>query len=551
MSYGQHLKRSRHGSLAFRYKVPVDVVPILGCGELTLGLGTSNRREAGERATFLKSLMLTLVRHARTMNRSPSARLDLDAVHPALDTLPDRTSRPRRAQLSALLRQHLEDHFHQHVLRVMPDLAVERQETAWGTQPPDAPSPAVPAKDVESVVTDEVRSLRQLLEQLPINVIAGREPVPAVPAVDEIDELRRMRRLQGLQIEGGQMPISELFKGYCDAQRGVWKNWHDRVRRDYDPARDLLIDELGGDLAIERLTVDHVGRFARRVKADGATKDSASATMKKRLDFFKAVLRWANKQALLQDITGPLHMEKENESYEAFTAEELRQLFECTHYRQHTFRRASQFWVPLLGLYTGARINEIASIRLEHIRTVNGILGIEVSPGGRKTGKNEHSRRFVPVHPALVTCGFDRYVETLRTEGHEELFPCLPDAKRDGKGKRASEEFAELRRSLAIGSQVGEGRGTKVFHSFRSTLVTQMQCAGVPSYLRKELEGHASRDTHDVVYSQGQTPQTILLDALSKATFAFEHPVWQDTDDHQYARINGCIRPVIKLAGRH
>ena len=36
-----------------------------------------------------------------------------------------------------------------------------------------------------------------------------------------------------------------------------------------------------------------------------------------------------------------------------------------------------------------------------------------------------------------------------------------------------------------------------------------------------------------------------------EATFAFEHPVWQDTDDYQYARLHGCIRPVTKPIGSH
>jgi hypothetical protein len=63
-----------------------------------------------------------------------------------------------------------------------------------------------------------------------------------------------------------------------------------------------------------------------------------------------------------------------------------------------------------------------------------------------------------------------------------------------------------------------------------------MQDAGVPQYLREEFDGHAPTGVNATVYSQGQTPQSVLLDALQKVAFDFEHPVWLDTYQYRLAR---------------
>jgi hypothetical protein len=65
MTYGQHLKRSRNGTLSFRFKFPADVAAVIGRTEFTIGLGTASKREAAPRAAELKSMMMAAVCAAR------------------------------------------------------------------------------------------------------------------------------------------------------------------------------------------------------------------------------------------------------------------------------------------------------------------------------------------------------------------------------------------------------------------------------------------------------------------------------------------------------
>lgn len=338
-----------------------------------------------------------------------------------------------------------------------------------------------------------------------------------------------VRQLRGLDVESGRKPISALFQDYFEDHREAWKHFDARVKNDYGPVRDEFI-ALVGDLPIERLTTKHAKAFADRIKAS----ELAPGTKDKKLNRLAAVLRWANEKNILDDLSSPLRFQAEHRSYEKFTAEDLRALFESDAYRTNAFPAARQFWLPLLGLATGARINEVASLTMEQVTEEDGIPGLLISPGGEKTGKNRQSRRFIPFHPALIEAGLLRYVEMLRREGHSDLFPDLGTAQRDGKGKRATADFTDYRRRVGVGTK--EGRSEKTFHSFRATLVSLLKGAGVSGDLRRELTGHSPTDIHGRVYEQAASPAREKLRALCAVEFPFRVPVWSDTERYRAAR---------------
>lgn len=82
-----------------------------------------------------------------------------------------------------------------------------------------------------------------------------------------------LRQVQGLDVEAGQMSVTELFVAYCESHRAEWKNWPDRVKRDYGPVRDAFI-KLNGDMRIEDLTVSHSRVFVESLKADAIRRGS-------------------------------------------------------------------------------------------------------------------------------------------------------------------------------------------------------------------------------------------------------------------------------------
>jgi hypothetical protein len=72
--------------------------------------------------------------------------------------------------------------------------------------------------------------------------------------------------------------------------------------------------------------------------------------------------------------------------------------------------RDALFWLPLLGLFHGNRLEEFAQLRREDVRQEAGVPYIRISDEDGRQLKNEQSRRDVPLHPELIRLGFLDYV---------------------------------------------------------------------------------------------------------------------------------------------
>jgi integrase len=157
------------------------------------------------------------------------------------------------------------------------------------------------------------------------------------------------------------------------------------------------------------------------------------------------------------------------------------------------------YWLPLIGLLSGMRINEIAQLALADIGLLEDVPCFHVADDrddemdGRraKRVKTDAARRIVPVHDALVNLGLLDYVQNVSQDGHSVLFPELIGG-RDGPGQPASKQFARYC------DRVGLRDPELVFHSFRHGTVGRMRTAGIAKELRMVVVGHsAAEDTHD------------------------------------------------------
>ena len=131
------------------------------------------------------------------------------------------------------------------------------------------------------------------------------------------------------------------------------------------------------------------------------------------------------------------------------------------------------YWLPLMGLTTGARINELAQLSLTDIRQSPGgcwffdLAYIEDDPTKKKQ-KNPSSKRRVPVHSLLISLGLPQWHGRLTAAGYTRFFPELLYDKTKGYGKAATKWFSSYAFRLGW-----ERNGKQCFHSFRSTLVNE------------------------------------------------------------------------------
>lgn len=130
------------------------------------------------------------------------------------------------------------------------------------------------------------------------------------------------------------------------------------------------------------------------------------------------------------------------------------------------------YWLPLLGLYTGARINELSQLHIKDVLCTGGgrwYIDFNLDGSGKidepdKRLKNVNSIRKVPLHPELVRLGLPGYVTALRDAGHERLFPELRHDPVKGYGAAAGSWFGE--RFLGYKLKIPRD-GKQTFHSFR------------------------------------------------------------------------------------
>jgi integrase len=345
------------------------------------------------------------------------------------------------------------------------------------------------------------------------------------------------------------MRFSDLYERFRrhKTNNKSWKVPETSHKRDYLPTVQEFIG-LVGDIDITKLSkADAVKYYEHTMQRN----DILIGTKSRNFDRLKAILRYGEKYYDLLNIKGPLEVEasysKMHQSYKRFTAAELKLLFHSEKYKSNGFSKPSQFWLPMMGLYTGARIAELASLELQNISTIGEIPCYYLShpESGNSGGKNNFAPRWVPIHPALINAGFLEYLELIKSESHFRLFPCIGCAARDGYGKRATDDFINYRRELGIGTDKGEGQSDKVFHSFRSTLISELVERRVDGDLRRSLVGHASdevfvlkekSDVHDIIYDQSTIDFKRLYKALAKANFGLSHPVYLDTQKLKKAR---------------
>src|SRR5690606_34826148 len=88
-------------------------------------------------------------------------------------------------------------------------------------------------------------------------------------------------------------------------------------------------------------------------------------------------------------------------------------------------KHADMFWIPLISLYTGARMNEICQLEVADVTEEKGIPCFQITTEGEddnKKLKNIGSKRKVPIHKNLIAIGLMEYVAFIRSKGHLRLF---------------------------------------------------------------------------------------------------------------------------------
>jgi integrase len=201
------------------------------------------------------------------------------------------------------------------------------------------------------------------------------------------------------------------------------------------------------------------------------------------------------------------------ESHQPFTAEELSRLFASAKFETKPTKYGTQSalpWAAAIAAYSGCRREEIAQLRVQDLRKIDGIWCFDITPEAGRL-KNRSAKRVVPVHSQLITAGLLKYHAALPRDA-SRLFPGLPArASKGGKvGAALGEVFESWRKS------VGLTRPHLTFHSFRHGVASTLERAGVPETDAARALGHKLAGMSFGTYSAAGPGLIRLRDIIEK-----------------------------------
>ena len=172
------------------------------------------------------------------------------------------------------------------------------------------------------------------------------------------------------------------------------------------------------------------------------------------------------------------------------------------------------YWSFLVGIFTGMRTNETSQLRVDDIVKEGNVWMIIIDETQGKRVKTTSSIRKVPIHPQLISLGFIKYVEILKSNGVDRVFPELTK-ERDGYSSKISRHYNEkFLQSVGVWK-----KNVKVLYSTRHTFINRCYNKGVDRDIIKQIVGHEPDFTMDVYGGNPFTPQQ-LYQGISKVTYS-------------------------------
>lgn len=154
----------------------------------------------------------------------------------------------------------------------------------------------------------------------------------------------------------------------------------------------------------------------------------------------------------------------------------------------------------VLGAYTGARIEELCSLKID-----------DITPNCFKIreAKTEAGNREVPIHSAIVPL-----VDRLKAKSKDTyLLSGLTFNKYGDRSNAIGKRFGRLKTKAGCDS-------TLVFHSFRKTLITLLEQAGIPENFCCDIVGH-EKGTIGYGHYSGGASLANKKEAIEKVSYPF------------------------------
>jgi|GEM_PF-2527902 len=259
-------------------------------------------------------------------------------------------------------------------------------------------------------------------------------------------------------------------------------------------------------------------------------KKYGQQTLKKQFGYIKSVFNTAAREIPtlnLRIFDGITLNGLAPESRKVWTIEQLCDLFNSpiwtgrkgrdhrqTYHEGKNFYKDVYFWMPILGIYTGMRREELCKLRVADFQERDGIPFITVNDefGRLKTGS---SIREVPIHPDLYQFGLKDLLMAAKEDKDGRIFFELKRGPLYKWGEQYSKEFGIYRKKVGIYEHLRD------FHALRHTFASYLYDSTREILQISAICGHSLDEIDDLGKLKGkgftvQTTNYIHIDLKSK-----------------------------------
>ncbi|WP_040508578.1 DUF6538 domain-containing protein [Gluconobacter morbifer] len=534
----------------FRRAVPLDLRPLLGRGEVSHSLKTSNKLEARQKAALFYARTGQCFQEIRRMTSGVPAKtlnaMDLvsfyeqfvkDLQNHHTDHIEALTMRHKVETTEMLFREVDSIRSTKRFLDVIGRYLKETEDFLQGLHQQDALNQAV-SRTRETMLREEITGLRKMVVEIKGTLPQERLPAPQAddaemrlptPTVSP-PKKQRIASSQTISTMVQRFILNDTSKS-ADTLKGT------------RTTVDLFVEAFG-DLPVTQITGTTAGDFKDLLLGLPATQGKA----KKCLPIRDAV-KVAKEQGLktLSGKTAKNHFSRlsalwsilvqreivaknpwmkwsfnttKETDRRCWTDEELA-LLAGAHWEHRGISRRTYAGMVNIALYTGLRLGEICNLRCQDIENVQGVACFQVRPHPEEgwSPKSAAGIRLVPIHSQLIRAGI---LEFLKPDQHF-LFPDLATSTSGVRGASFGQAFSKLKTRLGLPAEI-------TFHSFRHTVSTKLrnQDASFRELWIDRVLGHEashrSQGTMNYTSSIDVRNLQTVIEALDFPAFTMEIP---------------------------
>ena len=211
-------------------------------------------------------------------------------------------------------------------------------------------------------------------------------------------------------------------------------NWNEKTKAENESIYKVIIEVLG-DVEIKSITHPTMMEFRNKLAKLPPNRDKkpqykgktieqilamknvpamSRTTLNKYLVRTSTLFKWSVKHGYIQTnvaegLTLPKVGRAEQER-QAYSTEDIQKILNHLVYNKTA---PHLFWIPILGMFQGMRIDEICQLYVSDVVVVEGTPCISINREADKKLKNDASERIIPIHGMLIRLGFMEYVDEL------------------------------------------------------------------------------------------------------------------------------------------